>query len=109
MNLRQLAVLMGATAGVLAEVRHAMVALERNKHTRVAGAMPAMLLVGAGVAIGALIARPEMRRRVGEWLIGKPVPAPERGAESAPEGTTEVVQPAAPRASPPQPYPRGAS
>jgi phosphate/sulfate permease len=109
MNLRQVAVLMGATAAVLAEVRQALVGLERSKHGRAAGALPVMLLVGAGVAIGALVAQPETRRRVGEWLIGKPSPAPESSADSAPEGTTVVVENASARASQPHSYASGPS
>jgi len=99
MNFRQLAVLLGATAGVLGEVRRALVGLERSKHMSVAGALPVAFLVGTGVVIGAIAARPEVRRRVGEWLIGKEAPPAKTaaGPEAPPRGAAQ-----------PQPYANGA-
>lgn len=99
MNLRQLAVLLGATAGVIGEVRRALVGLERSKHASLAGALPVVFLVGTGVVIGAIAARPEMRRRVGKWLIGEEAPPPQtaRAPEAPPRGAAQ-----------PQPYANGA-
>ena len=99
MNFRQLAVLLGATAGVLGEVRRALVGMERSKHVSVAGALPVALLVGTGVVIGAIASRPEVRRRVGEWLIGKEAPPPQTAA--APEAPARGATRA-------QPYANGA-
>ena len=98
MNLRQVAVLLGATGGVVGEVRRALIGLERNRRTSASGLLPLVLLVGTGVAIGAIAARPELRRRIGEWLIGK-----------QPSSQTETAAAAGPRAeAPPQPYANGA-
>jgi len=61
-----------------------------------------VMLVGAGVAIGAIAARPELRRRIGQWLMGEPTsPA----SETAPAASA-----AGPRAeASAQPHVNGAS
>jgi hypothetical protein len=102
MNLRQVAVLLGATAGVVGEVRRALVDLDRNKHMRMSGSLPVMFLVGAGVAIGVIAAKPDLRRRIGEWMIGTPAatnPEPQAVAATA---AAEAIWPrdkAAPQAT----------
>lgn len=98
MNLRQVAVLLGATRGVVGEVRRALIGLDRSRRTSASGLLPIVLLVGTGVAIGAIAARPELRRRIGEWLIGKQ-------AWRQPE-TASAAEPRA--EAPPQPYANGA-
>jgi H+/gluconate symporter-like permease len=101
MNLRQVAVLLGATAAVIGEARRALVGLERTRHASVSGSLPALFLVGAGVAMGAVVAQPAMRRRIGAWLMGVSAPAPVTPAP-APSVEASVE---APR---PQPYANGA-
>jgi hypothetical protein len=98
MNLRQVAVLLGTTAAVIGEARRALVGLERTRRASVSGALPGLLLVGAGVAIGAAVAQPAMRRRIGAWLMGTSVPTPTPTAPSA-EASVEAPQP--------QPYANG--
>lgn len=96
MNLRQWAVLLGASAGVIGEVRRALMGLERSKHATLSGSLPAVFLVGTGVVIGAIAARPELRRRVGEWLIGKnqgPSPQPTTASSQATPGAAGRPQP----------------
>jgi hypothetical protein len=73
MNLRQVAVLLGATASVVGEVRRALIGLDRSRRPSASGSAGVVMLVGAGVAIGAIAARPELRRRIGHWLLGEQV------------------------------------
>jgi hypothetical protein len=91
MNLRQIAVLVGAAAGVVGEVRRALVDLDRSRHMRVAGSLPVLFLVGTGVAIGAIAAQPDLRRRVGAWISGTPgATKPEPSAAAAPATTNGI-------------------
>ena len=83
MNLRQVAVLLGATAGVVGEVRRALIGLERSRRSSMSGSALVVLLVGSGVAIGAIATRPELRRRIGEWLIGKQASSQTESASAA--------------------------
>jgi hypothetical protein len=102
MNLRQVAVLLGATAAIVGEARRALVGLERTRHASVSGALPGFLLVGAGVAIGAAVAQPAMRRRIGAWLMGTSVPEPTATATGT--SADASVSAGAPR---PQPHANG--
>jgi hypothetical protein len=85
-NLRQVAVLLGAAAGVVGEVRRAMVDLDRSRHMRMSGSLPVMFLVGTGVAIGVIATQPDLRRRIGVWLTGPAAtkPEPSSGGVTAP-------------------------
>jgi hypothetical protein len=92
MNLRQVAVLLGATAAVIGEGRRALVGLERTRHASVSGALPGFLLVGAGIAIGAAVAQPAMRRRIGAWLMGTTIPEA-TGTVSPGDASVEAPRP----------------
>jgi hypothetical protein len=74
MNLRQIAVLVEATAGVARETHRALVGFERMRRMGASRSAAAALLVGAGIAIGTIAARPELRRKLRDLLVGKPTP-----------------------------------
>ncbi len=81
MNLRKIAMLMEAAAGMARETRRALVGFERMRRANASRSAAAALLVGAGIAIGTIAARPELRRRLRDLLVGKPTPAPSTTAE----------------------------
>lgn len=100
MNLRQVAVLLGATASVVGEVRRALIGLDRSRRPSASGSAGVVMLVGAGVAIGAIAARPELRRRIGQWLIGEPAsPETETAPVSTPTSTSRAEASAQPHAN----------
>lgn len=71
MKFRELAVLMRGFSRVLDDTQRALVAFDRVRRTPFAFPAAAVVLVGAGVAAGALAMRPELRERARAWLVAR--------------------------------------
>ena len=90
-NLRQMAVLLGATAGIAREAQRMLDRIERKQRTNAPLAVTLFLLAGVGITAVAIAARPELRQKlrasVRDWLVGKEVRVAERPSSEAGEAS----------------------